>query len=331
MTVSAHPSTTAQLQGRRVPDFFIVGHPKSGTTALFDALIHHPEIYMSPNKEPWFFASELSLRDPPRPSGTGWTPETLEQYLSLFADAGPQQRAGEASALYLWSRTAAQGIAEVQPGARIVAILREPASFLRSLHLQFVQTYIETEKDLRTALSLEQERRAGRHIPHNSYWPGATLYSDHVRYVEQLRRFHAVFAPEQVMVLIYDDFRADNAATVRRVLRFLEVDDTASIAVREVNPTVSVRARRLHELAHAVAVGRGPLTRMVRSAALKLAPPGLSRESALAIRDRIFFTKPQPPDEDLMRELRRRYRPEVEAISEYLDRDLVKLWDYDDV
>ncbi|HWX46310.1 MAG TPA: sulfotransferase [Solirubrobacteraceae bacterium] len=333
MTVSTHPSATAQLQGGRVPDFFIVGHPKSGTTALFDALLHHPQIYMSPNKEPWFFASELSQPTAdraPRPSGTGWTPETFEQYLTLFADAGPQQCAGEASALYLWSRTAAQRIAEVQPEARIVAILREPASFLRSLHLQFVQTYIETETDLRTALSLEQARRGGRHIPDNSYWPGATLYSDHVRYVEQLHRFHTVFPREQVMVLIYDDFRRDNEATVRAVLRFLDVSDTTPVAVREVNPTVSVRARGLHELVHTIAVGRTPLARAVRNTAVRLAPRGLSRESALAIRDRIFFTKPQPPDEDLMRELRHRFRPEVVAISEYLGRDLVKLWGYGD-
>ncbi len=331
MTVAAKQAATAQLVGKRVPDFFVVGHPKSGTTALYDTLIRHPQIYMPSSKEPWFFASELGLRDPPRPRGTGWTPQTLEEYLSLFDAAGPEQRAGEASALYLWSRTAAERIAEVQPGARIIAILREPASFLRSLHLQFVQTYLETEKDLRKALSLEESRRAGRHAPHNSYWPGATLYSDHVRYAEQLRRFHAVFGPEQVLVLIYDDFRRDNEATVRTVLRFLEVDDTPPIAVREVNPTVRVRARGVHELVHAVAVGRGPIARAVRASAVALAPRGLSRESAMAIRDRIFFADPQPPDEPLMRELRRRYRPEVVAISEYLGRDLLTLWGYDDV
>ncbi|HXB65458.1 MAG TPA: sulfotransferase [Solirubrobacteraceae bacterium] len=336
MTVSMHPSaTTLRVQGGRVPDFFIVGHPKSGTTALFDVLLRHPQIYMSPNKEPWYFAAELSDPLPaaeraPRPSGTGWTPQTLEQYLSLFDGAAPHQRAGEASALYLWSRTAAQRIAEVQPGARIVAILREPASFLRSLHLQFVQTYIETEADFGRALSLESERSAGRQIPANAYWPGATLYSEHVRYVEQLRRFHSHFPPEQVMVAIYDDFRADNEATVRAVQRFLEVDDTAPIAVREVNPSVSVRARRVHELVHTVAAGQSPLTRAVREAAVRLAPPGLDRERALAIRDRLFFAKPQPVDEQLMRELRARFKPEVEAVSEYLNRDLVKLWGYGD-
>jgi Sulfotransferase family len=329
MTVSADSPAATRLLDKRVPDFFVVGHPKSGTTALYDMLLRHPQIYMPHSKEPWFFATELQLRDPPRPSGTGWTPHTFEEYLSLFDAAQPEQRTGEASALYLWSRTAAERIAEAQPAARIIAILREPASFLRSLHLQFVQTYIETENDLRKALSLEQARRRGRHVPANSYWPGAILYSDHVRYVEQLRRYHAVFSPEQMLVLIYDDFRRDNEATVRRVLRFLDVDDSAPILAREVNPTVRVRARRLHELAHTVAVGQGPVARAAKASATALAPRRLSRESALAIRDRIFFTAPQPPDEDLMLDLRLRYKPEVVALSEYLGRDLLTLWGYD--
>ena len=325
------PTRAARPQRARVPDFFVVGHPKSGTTALYDALLRQPQIYMPANKEPWFFASELDLREPPRPSGTGWTPQTLEEYLSLFDDAKPDQRAGEASVPYLWSRTAAQRIAEVQPQARIVAILREPASFLRSLHLQFVQTYIETEKDLRKALSLEQVRREGRNVPRNSYWPGATLYSDHVRYVEQLRRYHEVFPAEQVLVLIYDDFRRENQAVVRAVLRHLEVDDTAPISVRQVNPTVNVRARRLHELTHALATGRGPLARATRASATALAPRRLNHESAIAIRNRIFFTAPPPADKDLMHELRRRYKPEVQALGDYLGRDLVRLWGYDEL
>jgi hypothetical protein len=335
MTAPVNPSAAVSpprhQRGGKVPDFFVVGHPKSGTTALYDALLRHPQIFMPANKEPWFFSSELDIREPPRPSGTGWTPRTLEEYRSLFEAAAPKQRVGEASALYLWSRTAAERIAAARPDARIVAIVREPASFLRSLHLQFVQTYLETEKDLGKALSLEDERRAGRHVPANEYWPGATLYSDHVRYVEQLRRYHAAFPAEQMLVLIYDDFRHDNEATVREVLRFLDVDDAHPIAVRQVNPTVGVRARRLHELTHAVATGRGPVARAVQRTVTALAPRRLSRESALAIRDRVFFTPPPPPDEQLMLELRRRFKPEVIALSEYLDRDLATLWGYDDV
>src|SRR4029077_6491967 len=120
------------------PDFFIVGHAKSGTTALYEMLREHPQIFLPRSKEPWFFAEELHERTPPRPEGT---PRTLEEYTAWFAGAQPGQRVGEATVLYLWCRPAAGAIAAVQPEARIVAILREPASFLRSLHLQLVEAY----------------------------------------------------------------------------------------------------------------------------------------------------------------------------------------------
>ena len=198
MTASAETATDELLLSQRLPDFFIVGHGKSGTTALWDMLRRHPQVHL-PYKEPWFFSDEMRTLAALRPPGTGRTPRTLAEYLSLFDGATPDQRVGEASSVYLWSRSAAGRIADAQPEARIIAVLREPASFLRSLHFQFVQTYIEPEKDLRKAIALEDARREGRGKPGNPYWPGATLYSEHVRYVEQLRRYHTVFAPEQVL------------------------------------------------------------------------------------------------------------------------------------
>jgi hypothetical protein len=331
MTVKVDLQATVRLAQTRVPDFFIVGHGKSGTTALWDMLRQHPQIYLPYNKEPWFLADEMRPCASLRPPGTGSTPSTLEEYLALFDDAKADQRAGEASSLYLWSRTAAERIAEMQPGARIVAILREPASFLRSLHMQFVQVYIEPEKDLGKALALEDARRQGRGVPQAPYWPGATLYAEHVRYVEQLRRYYDHFTPDQVLVLIYDDFRRDNEATVRKVWRFLEVDDSHPVREREANPTVRVRSRRLYSLLHTVAGGDGPVPRAVQSAAKTLAPGSLTREKAMAIRDRMFYSDPQPADEGVMLELRSRFKDEILALSEYLDRDLVTLWGYDGV
>jgi Sulfotransferase domain len=310
----------------RLPDFFIVGHAKSGTTALYQMLRGHPQIYMPASKEPWFFAEELHVRTPPRPEGT---PRTLEQYTSLFTAAGPEQRVGEATALYLWSRTAAARIAQVRPDARIVAILREPASFLQSLHLQFTQTYVEIEPDLGKALALEQDRREGRHVPRYTYWPAALLYSEHVRYVEQLRRYRSAFTPEQMLVLIYDDFRADNEASTRQVMRFLEVDDTYPISVVEANPTVRARSQRLNELVHAVSVGRGPLSLAVKAGLKAVLPSELRGKALRATQRHVVFTEPRPPDERVMLELRRRFKPEVVALSDYLDRDLVTLWGYD--
>ena len=329
MTTSADPSAGAAPADQRVPDFFIVGHPKCGTTALHWMLTRHPQVYMPGLKEPRFLASDL--RDRFHIPATATIPDTLEDYLALFGPAKAGQLVGEASPTYLSSRTAAAAIADLQPDARIIAILREPASFLRSLHLQFVQAHVESEKDLRKALALEEARRAGKRVPRLSHRPDVLLYSDHLRYVEQLRRYHEVFPPEQVLVLIYDDFRDDNDATVRSVLRFLDLDDTVPIVAREANPTVGVRAQRLHRLVHAVASGRSPAARAAQASARVLAPKRLTRQSAVELRNRIFFTRPAPPDEQLMLELRRRYKGEVVALSEYIGRDLVSLWGYDDI
>jgi len=278
-------------------------------------LRRHPQIYMPDVKEPDFFSTQWQT--------SNRSQEMLDDYLSLFDAAQPEQRVGEASVAYLTSHTAAHGIMAVQPEARIIAILREPAGFLRSLHLQLVESNVETEKNLREALLLEDARRQGRHLPRSaSSWRQRLIYSDYVRYAEQLRRYHALFPPARVMVLIYDDFRRDNEATVRSVLRFLDVNDTVPIDAAEVNPTVSVRSRYLNRIIYGQ---QGLIWRSAKEAAKVLAP-GL-RQSVR----RVAYGDPSPPDERLMGELRSRFKPEVVALSEYMNRDFVTLWGYDSI
>ena len=328
MSAPASSARGAPARPARVPDFFIVGHAKSGTTALYEMLRAHPQIFLPASKEPWFFAQELHERTPPRPGGT---PRTLEEYTAWFAAAEAHQRVGEASALYLWSRTAAASIAAVQPEAKIVAILREPASFLRSLHLQLIETYVETEHDFARALALEDERRRGRRIPRHTYWPKALLYSDHVRYAEQLRRYHAHFGGERVLVLVYEDFRADNEATVRRVQRFLGVDDTVPIVPSRANPTVQMRSRRLHGLVHAVSVGRGRGSLAVKGALKAVMPSEVRRGLVREVNGRLLHREPEEADDELMAQLRSRFKPEVVALSEYMGEDFVARWGYEHV
>jgi Sulfotransferase family len=319
----------------RVPDFFIVGHEKCGTTALYRMLRSHPQIFMPDLKEPRFFSPDLSGRGRGRsvPPTAGVRPHTLEDYLALFAAAGPEQRAGEASPQYIRSAAAASAIADVQPAARIIAILREPASFLSSYHLQCLNSDLETEKSFRKALALEGPRREGREIPRRCEAPDRLLYSDHVRYVEQLRRFHAVLPPEQVLVLIYEDFRRDNEAAIRTVLRFLEVDETIPVEAIKTEPLKATRFVHLHQMTYAVRVAKnkpamaGPVAR----AASMLVPRRL-RDTALETAwRRIVYTQPGAPDDELMQDLRRRFKGEVVALSDYLGRDLVTLWGYDNV
>jgi len=293
-------------------------------------LRRHPQIYMPDVKETWYFSPELrSLGKKKRPAAG--RPETLEQYLSLFDGAAPDQRIGENSPAYLMSATAAGRIAEAQPDARIIAILREPASFLRSFHLQCLRNHVETEKDFGKAIALEDARRQGKSIPRYSHRPHELLYSDHVRYVEQLQSYEAMFPRERILVLIYEDFRRDNEETVRRVLRFLNVDDSGPIEVIEANPSLRVRSPKLHELVRSVYVGRGPLSRGVKASIKSITSRGVRRDLLRITQRRVVYGEPQRPDERVMPELRRRFKGEVLALSRHLDRDLVSLWGYEDI
>jgi hypothetical protein len=333
MTSSAEAPSERSSQ-RRYPDFFIVGHAKSGTTALYEMLRRHPGTFMPSRKEPQFFArNPAPAEGEPLPlfEQTGLDPESLDDYLSLFAPARPEELIGEGSTFYLFSPIAPARIAAAQPQARIIAILREPASFLRSLHLQMIQNQVETERDLRAALALEDARRDGRQIPPGARWPRALIYSDRVRYVEQLRRFRAAFGAEHVLVLIYDDFLADNEGTVRRVLRFLGVEDEHPLEPVNANPTVAVRSLRLAAMWRTLRTGQGRVPRAARRTIKALTSSRLRRSVLYPLRRRLVYAEAPRVDEALMAELRSRFKPEVVALSEYLGRDLVTLWGYDAV
>jgi hypothetical protein len=328
MSTAIEPITGTPEAKDRVPDFFIVGHHKCGTTALYEMLRRHPQIYMPQIKEPRYLASDMRSRFQP---ARGYElPETLEDYLALFTSAAPDQRVGEASPSYLYSQTAAAAIARLAPAARSIAILREPTSFLRSLHLQLLRSHVETEKSLRKAISLDGPRREGRHIPRRSHVPQLLCYSEHVRYVDQLRRYHAVFPREQVLVVIYDDFRSDNLQTVRGVLRFLEVDDTLAIEPTQVKQTArSIRSQRLDDLLRSVIQGRSPLARAARGTIKAFTSRTLRQDAIRTTRTRAVFTDVPDEDAELTLDLKRRFLGEVISLSEYLDRDLVRLWGYD--
>jgi Sulfotransferase domain len=301
----------------RLPDFFIVGHPKCGTTALHEMLRFHPGIFMPERKEPSYFVPEIVRR-----------PLTLEGYAELFEPAMPDQRVGEATPTYLWSRTAAARIGEQCPDAKIIAILREPVDFLRSLHLEFLRLAVEDEKDFQKALSLETARAEGRRIPPNSPRPQFLPYAQHVRYVEQLERFHSVFPAERVLVLIYEEYRADNAATLRRVLDFLEVDDLPLPQV-ELNRSTSIRSPGLRALTRSLYLGSGT-TGMLKPAITAVTTRSMRRR-ALRLQRRVQRQQPTTQlDSELVRTLRRSLASEVLALGEYLGRDLAGLWGYAD-
>lgn len=333
------PTMAAHAARPRAPDFFIIGHEKCGTTALYNILRQHPQIFMPRLKEPRFFIVDPDSRGPTPARAT--RPQTLEDYLALFAQADPEQRLGEASPQYIRSAEAARLIAEVRPDARIIAILKEPVRFVCTYHLSCVRARLETERDLRKAIALEEQRLHGRKLPRNCRAPSRLLYCRHARYVEQLRRFEAAFGRERMLVLIYDDFVRDNDATARQVFRFLDVDDTQPLRIAHGDQTESLRRGRrgrkavrlqlLHRAALALQLARRQPEQAGRLArtADALTPDLLRGDKLESLARRLIFSVPASPDERFERELHRRFKPEVQALGEYLGRDLAGLWGYD--
>ncbi|MFW6339926.1 MAG: sulfotransferase domain-containing protein [Wenzhouxiangella sp.] len=194
------------------PDFIIAGAPKCGTTSLHHWLNQHPSIHMLPG-EPHFFSTDLAYNDPPMPAG---------RYARLFDGARPGQLRGDRSTWYLYSSAAAAAIHAANPQARILILVRQPADMLHSLHTHFCQRgRRETVTDLGQAMALESERRQGRKLPPRSGFPEKFYYSMLPDYAAGIRRFQAVFGPEQVRVVLFDDLRERPQQTYAGIISFL--------------------------------------------------------------------------------------------------------------
>ncbi len=114
------------------PNFFVIGAARSGTTSLYHYLKQHPQIYISPVKEPRFFAFKGvadNLDSYYEPSGSDIVKESItsfEAYCALFQGVSCEKAIGEASPLYLWSSKACENIHQTIPDAKLIAILRDP-------------------------------------------------------------------------------------------------------------------------------------------------------------------------------------------------------------
>jgi hypothetical protein len=308
------------------PNFFMVGKPKSGTTALHHMLDQHPDIYMSPFKEPNHFARDSIEAAERRHRGYRGSPYKDQQsYLELFKDATTEKVVGESSTNYLLSREAAGQIARFNPDARILMILREPVDFLYAMHQQLLRSGNETEPDFQKALLLDEPRRQGRKIPDSVSDPAKLLYWEHAKYSDQIQRFLDVFDRSRVKILIYDDFRADNLAVYRDVLEFLDVDSTFEPDVLEINRSKNIRfVKTANWLIYHGERKKGSFK--------QIAPPWLAKPVAAALR-KVFFPagKREPLAPALWRELALRNKPEVVRLSSLVDVDLVSKWGYRDL
>lgn len=307
----------------RIPNFFIVGKPKSGTTALHSMLQQHPDIFMSAIKEPNHFAVDHIRESERRNRGYKGLPyKDRESYLKLFEEAGTQKIIGESSTGYLYSTRAAEEIAKFNPHAKILMILREPVDFLYSFHSQLTRSGNENVGDFRKALELEEPRKKGKRIPSTTSNPRILFYSEQARYCEQVERFIAAFDKSQVKIVIYDDFRENNLAVCEEVFEFLGVDAGFVPERRTVNRTREVRALKLaHWLIYHGERKKGSFK--------ETCPKWIVAPIAWVMRKVVFSQKAHAPlDDRMVRELKRKLRPEVSRLSALVGRDLVSEWQY---
>jgi hypothetical protein len=103
------------------------------------------------------------------------------------------------------------------------------------------------------------------------------------------------------------------------------------LQLTDANPTVLIRSPRLHGVVRSLYLGEGATGRAAKTAVKALTTQQLRRGGLQTLRRKVLYGKPTPPDQELMSELRQRSKAEVVALSEYLDRDLVTVWGYDEL
>lgn len=218
-----------------LPNFFLAGVPKAGTSSLYAYLEQHPQVYMCFPKEPTFFAAADILpegyrdrleRGATRGSdgmerhwrgirvpGKRWLIAEWEDYLELFHDVSGEVAIGDASVDYFWLPSSPQAIHATAPDARLIFVLRDPAERLFSEYL--ASLWHEPPLQTFRAQFLEAMHRPDP-------WKGLRLHVG--RYAAHLQRFADLFPRDQIRIYLYEDYCANARAVLRDLFEFLGVD-----------------------------------------------------------------------------------------------------------
>lgn len=322
------------------PTFLIAGAPRCGTTSLHRYLDQHPDIHMSPVKEPHFFDAAWDEAETETETGTAGTggeaagtadaPDRVwQEYLDLFAGAGDAAAVGEATPDYLWHPKAADRIRRTLPEVRIVVLLRDPVERAHSHYLlrvrdrgetrafpDFVRDEIEDWKRWRDGEAGTADAGSDRGgWGHSEGGHGEVvrmgLYGDH------LARFLDAFGADRVRVHTFDALANEPRAVLEDLAGFLGVDPA---------PMADVDTSTAH---HAFGVPRGPVSRWlrrsptVRAVARRLLPRRVRR----ALGQRVLLKEADRPPlaPEAVRLLVPVYAPQVDRVEELLGRSLPEL------
>jgi hypothetical protein len=315
-----------------LPNFFVIGAPRSGTTSLYEYLNAHPDVYMSPKKEPDFFSypalgevhpldaepGERSLADD-APTNDQLAAD-FAKYEGLFAKAGDQRRVGEASAIYLGDPLAAWHLLSYRPDAKFIVVLRDPAERAFSHFVHAKRIYAEhSPQSAADDQSVEQEftrvidvaLAEGMPLELNSeqeIWIRAGFYHAH------LTRWYELFDRDRFKLFLFEDLAADPHLLMKEVFGHLDIDDSFELPTTEAfNASVVPRNQQLFRMFTTA----NPVMRRARAMA-----PTSVRAAALRTRNRLLGDSKPGIDVDLHGQLRSIYRDDTVALQELIGRDL---------
>lgn len=295
------------------PNFFIVGASKSGTTALYNYLKAHPEIFLTEPKEPKFFGSDLPFKKDNFDN-------KIERYLSLFSTAKKQKRLGEASTNYLYSTMAAKEIKEFSPDAKIIIMLRNPVDQMYSRHSQLLSLGAENIQNFKKALVAEKKREKQSK---SDKWSRILLYRKVASYYKQVKRYSDLFGCKNVHIVIFDDFVKDTAKAYTDVLGFLQVDtnfkpDFEKLNTSRVrNPNKTLRNWRIQNILY-----QPPSVFKKLAKKHKLISKTGQHLHKYLTRVNTRYIKRNPMSPQLRRELTKEVTPEIKRLSRLIRRDL---------
>jgi len=217
-----------------IPNLFIVGAAKSGSTSLYHYLNQHKDIYFSPIKEPNYFSADIDINKFTRTYKNNTfldvekyfkqnklteLPLTFlrkeQHYQKLFENGKDYKIIGEASTSYLYSKTAAENIYKFNPESKIMAILRNPATRAFSHYLMAVR-YGFTKLDFKNAILEDLSKK-------EKGWGISELFIELGMYNEQLERYYEVFPGNQIKVLYFDDLKTNIQELIDNTCTFLEI------------------------------------------------------------------------------------------------------------
>ncbi len=202
------------IQKGNIPNLFIVGAPKCGTTSMMHYLSQHPQIYTSPIKEPHYFNTDSEHRY--------YFDE--KKYLSLFKDATEQHTYRcEGSVWYLYSKNAIDNILKFNPRAKFIVMLRNPVEMFFSLHEQLIFSGKENERSPEKAWLLQDDRLKGKNIPKIAINSELLIYKEICSLGKQSKRLLEKIPENKVRFILMDDFKQNPNIEYIKTLDFLDI------------------------------------------------------------------------------------------------------------